>query len=428
MASLATANFIGQTSGSVAAAASANLFGQQPLGTAPFSLGTPSTATSGTPILSGLLSGGTTETPKAGLGLGVASNLAPVATTVAGPASNLSSIPSTSTSTPVAQASAGSGFGFANTGKTTASSLLSSGLSVATTAPSTANNSSSALGPLLAQPTKTVTSTSGTGLTSVLDKTTTSAATGLTFSAKSFTAPTSTALASQTGATSQTSANEITFRQLEENVNKWNDDLDELERQFLAQATQINAWDRLVLENGDRITSLNEELAKIKANQDRLDQDLDFIGSQQKDLEEFIVNLEGSLANSAISQPQDAADEQRRDIFSAAENIDCQLKQMTQDLREVIERINSTGHGEETTISSPFGQLERILNAHVDSLNWADQSIENLSKQIDLIQIPNVNWWLIRVKTLYFDENAFVELISKLAMIFLSLVDETCVV
>ena len=178
---------------------------------------------------------------------------------------------------------------------------------------------------------------------------------------------------------------------MEENVNKWNDDLDELERQFLAQATQINAWDRLVLENGDRITSLNEELAKIKANQDRLDQDLDFIGSQQKDLEEFIGNLEGSLANSAINQPQDAADEQRRDIFSTAENIDCQLKQMTQDLREVIERINSTGHAEENAMTSPFGQLERILNAHVDSLNWADQSIENLTKQIDLIQIPKVN-------------------------------------
>ncbi len=172
-------------------------------------------------------------------------------------------------------------------------------------------------------------------------------------------------------------------------MNKWNDDLDELERQFLAQATQINAWDRLVLENGDRITNLNEELAKIKANQDKLDEDLDFVGIQQKDLEEFINNLETSLSNT-IAQPQDAADEQRKDIFSTAETIDSQLKLMTRDLKEVIDRIN-TSHTESSSAVSPFGQLERILNAHVDSLNWADQNIEYLAKQIDQIKIPKID-------------------------------------
>ena len=400
------------TGGASAAPASGNLFGQS-LGSAPnsgtgLSLGTPtasSAASSGTPILSGLLSGGntTTETPKLGLSLGGGtSNLTPVAASTApAPTTNLFGTPSSAATAPTAQATTsgglGSGFaGFTTTPKTTAP-LLSSGLSVATSAPTAVATSASALGSLLAPPKSAAASsaTSGGLTSSLFAKTTTTASTGLTFSATSLTAPTSTSLSSSlTGGAAtqpQTAANDITFRQLEENVNKWNDDLDELERQFLAQATQINAWDRLVLENGDRITSLNEELAKIKANQDRLDQDLDFIGSQQKDLEEFIGNLEGSLANSAINQPQDAADEQRRDIFSTAENIDCQLKQMTQDLREVIERINSTGHAEENAMTSPFGQLERILNAHVDSLNWADQSIENLTKQIDLIQIPKVN-------------------------------------
>ena len=39
-----------------------------------------------------------------------------------------------------------------------------------------------------------------------------------------------------------------------------------------------------MLEDRDRITSLNEELAKIKANQEGLGQDLDFISRQQKKL------------------------------------------------------------------------------------------------------------------------------------------------
>lgn len=45
----------------------------------------------------------------------------------------------------------------------------------------------------------------------------------------------------------------MTYKQLEEETNKWMAELEEQERNFLMQATQVNAWDRLVIENGEKV-------------------------------------------------------------------------------------------------------------------------------------------------------------------------------
>ena len=332
------------------------------------------TATS-TPVLSGILGGATTNS------VPTASVLPSFSSTTAANQPNVGSLFGMSSGVAATSAATQAGtqsnfsFGIPKTSATSATGLSLNVLASTSTAPTSTGVSSLF----------STTGVSATGLNLGLKSSAASSATSVSIQ------PTvTTSILGGSAAAQQTSGKEVTFKQLEENVSKWNDDLDDLERQFLAQATQINAWDRLVLENGDRITALNEEMGKIKVNQDKLDQDLDFIGTQQKDLEEFINNLEGSLTNSALSQPQDAADEQRRDVFATAESIDSQLKQMTQDLREVIERINVSSQNDESSVASPFGQLERILNAHVDSLNWADQNIENLGKQIDQIQIPKV--------------------------------------
>lgn len=46
----------------------------------------------------------------------------------------------------------------------------------------------------------------------------------------------------------------MTYQQLEELVNKWLLELDEQEKIFLNQATQVNAWDRLLLANSEKVT------------------------------------------------------------------------------------------------------------------------------------------------------------------------------
>ncbi len=59
----------------------------------------------------------------------------------------------------------------------------------------------------------------------------------------------------------------MNYRQLEEAINKWTLDLEEHEKIFLSQATQVNAWDMMLVANGEKIVKLNETVEKVKADQ-----------------------------------------------------------------------------------------------------------------------------------------------------------------
>ena len=53
--------------------------------------------------------------------------------------------------------------------------------------------------------------------------------------------------------TSDTTEKPLSYKQLEENINKWVHELEEQESVFLNQAKQINIWDRLLIENGEQV-------------------------------------------------------------------------------------------------------------------------------------------------------------------------------
>ena len=125
----------------------------------------------------------------------------------------------------------------------------------------------------------------------------------------------------------------MTYHQLEEAINKWTLELEEQEKLFLNQATQVNAWDRLLVANGDKIISLNEGVEQVKLDQQRLEHELDFIKGQQSELEDVLAPLEASLVNGL---PPDA---ERERTYQLAETLDAQLQRMSDDLREIIEHL-----------------------------------------------------------------------------------------
>ena len=59
--------------------------------------------------------------------------------------------------------------------------------------------------------------------------------------------------ATTTTASSSSTSATITFKLLEDYINKWMSELDTQERDFLNQATQLNALDKLMIENGDKV-------------------------------------------------------------------------------------------------------------------------------------------------------------------------------
>jgi nuclear pore complex protein Nup62 len=141
----------------------------------------------------------------------------------------------------------------------------------------------------------------------------------------------------------------MSYAQLESLINKWSLELEDQERHFLQQATQVNAWDRTLVENGEKITSLHKEMEKVKLDQRRLNQELDFILSQQKELEDLLSPLEDSVREQSGTIYMQNADEEREKTYKLAENVDAQLKRMSQDLKEIIEHLNTSSGPSDTS-------------------------------------------------------------------------------
>lgn len=169
-------------------------------------------------------------------------------------------------------------------------------------------------------------------------------------------------------------------------------ELEQQEKLFLNQATQVNAWNKLLVENADKITALNAEFENIELSQKRLNTELEFIKKQEDDLEELLKPLEENvkqqLSSFTSSVHTHHADVERERTYNLAENIDSQLKNMALDLREVVEHINSTSAPADT--SNPINQIGMILSAHMDSLQWLDTNssslhhkVQEMTKQVD---------------------------------------------
>lgn len=170
---------------------------------------------------------------------------------------------------------------------------------------------------------------------------------------------------------------QLNFCQLEEFINKWTLELEEQEKLFTNQATQVNAWDKLLLGNGEKIVALNDAVDKVKAEQVAMEQELEFITAQHTELEEVIIPLEEEL--SKIVQ----VDIERGQTYSMAETLDSQLKQMSEDLKEVIEHLNESNKYSDP--ADPLVQIGKILNAHMNSLQWIESSTSGIANRLEEI-------------------------------------------
>lgn len=153
--------------------------------------------------------------------------------------------------------------------------------------------------------------------------------------------------------------------------------MEEQSKFFVNQAKQLNAWDSLLISNGEKILNLNSSIERVKQQQTQLDQELDFILAQQKELEELIVPLEKELVDIPIT------DIDRNQMYQFSEIIDSQLKQILDDLKEIIENINESNKDDE--VSNPISQVSKILNAHMNSLQWIDRNTAQITQQLEEI-------------------------------------------
>ncbi|XP_060832054.1 nuclear pore glycoprotein p62 [Bombus pascuorum] len=231
---------------------------------------------------------------------------------------------------------------------------------------------------------------------------TTSAATGFTFGTGTTSTSTAGFSLNQTAATASLTSTQASLgttttvsssagtlqpasiNSFEESINKWTLELEEQEKVFVNQAEQVNAWDKLLISNGEKIVALNQEVERVKIEQQQLEHELDYVVGQQKELQDCLVPLEKELASLSVSDPE------REYTYRLAEDLDTQLKRMSEDLKEIIEHLNQANRTQDS--SDPIVQIGKILNAHMNSLQWLDQQTTLLNQKIQQIDQMHQNF------------------------------------
>jgi nuclear pore complex protein Nup62 len=92
---------------------------------------------------------------------------------------------------------------------------------------------------------------------------------------------------------------------------------------------------------------LYENVTKVEVTQREIDQNLEYINSQQEELNNILDTYEKQIKEvfdeSNLQQPMQPADTQREKAYGLAENLNSQLDDVNRNLNVMVEEINKMG-------------------------------------------------------------------------------------
>ncbi|XP_020972447.1 nuclear pore complex protein NUP62-like [Arachis ipaensis] len=157
---------------------------------------------------------------------------------------------------------------------------------------------------------------------------------------------------------------EITEKTVEEIIKEWNTELQERTGKFRKQANAIAEWDRRILQNRDVLLRLEIEVAKVVETQSNMERQLELIETHQQEVDKALQSME-----------EDEAASTRDAMYEQSELIERELEQMTEQIKFMIQSLNSNQGGELDALDgmTPLDAVVRILNNQLTSLMWIDE-------------------------------------------------------
>ncbi|KAH9244686.1 hypothetical protein BASA81_017896 [Batrachochytrium salamandrivorans] len=197
---------------------------------------------------------------------------------------------------------------------------------------------------------------------------------------------------------------------LEDILNKWTSDLEVYTQEFRSQATELQKWDRTILENG--ATEIDQNLEYIEAQQNELEATLDSYQAQV-----LALSQSDAQATQFRSSP---ADNEREKAYTLAENLNKQLDDMSLQLTVIIDDMNASRNAASSGGTSggggavgskpvapeddnPISAIVHILNDHLASLEWIDKTSNDLaSRVVELKRISGM--WVNSRATIFYNQ------------------------
>lgn len=195
---------------------------------------------------------------------------------------------------------------------------------------------------------------------------------------------------------------------MDEIITRWASDLSKYQKEFQEQATKVAQWDRLLVENGEKIQKLYNTTFEAERSSAEVERQLATVEGQQAELEQWLDRYEQEVddmfKNTTIETLQ-GPDQERERTYKMAEKLADKLDEMGRDLSTMIEAMNeaSATLNKSTKSDDPvsyhkrylrirsllikiFMQLShivRVLNSHLMQLQWIDQNAKTLQEKVD---------------------------------------------
>lgn len=132
---------------------------------------------------------------------------------------------------------------------------------------------------------------------------------------------------------------------MDEIITRWATDLQKYQKEFKDQATKVADWDRLLVENGEKIQKLYLSTHEAEKASNEIDRQLQAVESQQAELELYLDRYEKEVDEMwskqiGSSEQLGGPDQERERTYKLAENVTDRLEEMGKDLGKMISEIN----------------------------------------------------------------------------------------
>lgn len=139
---------------------------------------------------------------------------------------------------------------------------------------------------------------------------------------------------------------------MDEIITRWASDLSKYQKEFQDQAAKVAAWDRLMVENGDKIQKLFNSTWEAEKQSAEIEKQLSHVEGQQDELAAWLDKYEGEVDDMyagqlARSESLQGPDQERERTYKLAEKLTDRLDDMGKNLTSMIEAINEAS----TTLS-----------------------------------------------------------------------------
>jgi len=185
---------------------------------------------------------------------------------------------------------------------------------------------------------------------------------------------------------------EIKDLNLNEVMQKWEGELAGFVPQFEEAASMVARWDRQILHNGDRVRVLHRDSESLQVAYKELSENLDTVTGQQNELHTMLERLErevdsklgkegGALAaNGAVR-----ADVERDKMHRMGVAVMSDLDAMALSIKDLVVDLNkkTAVSNDDSGSSDAVSQIISVLNSHLDSLQYLDETSNQLSRRVN---------------------------------------------